>query len=113
MENTLDNDLVLEEGTFINEGFGNRCCIDGSFFDEGGICSHGHQRGEVYSKQIPKKDSGTVKKETVQHHAEDKNHIICEALSGVRCNICGGIFDEADDICGLGGHQIGVRYQKM
>lgn len=25
--------------------FGNRCSIDGTAFDEGGICSHGHQPG--------------------------------------------------------------------
>jgi len=31
-----------------NEGFGNRCVICGSCFDQGGICNHGHQQGETY-----------------------------------------------------------------
>ncbi len=27
-----------------SRSFGNRCSRDGSFYDEGGICPHGHQK---------------------------------------------------------------------
>ncbi len=32
----------------LNKGFGNRCVICGGWFDEGGICDHGHEWGKTY-----------------------------------------------------------------
>ncbi len=39
----------IPNGTkIVNQGFGNRCVICGSCFDECGICNHGHQQGQTY-----------------------------------------------------------------
>lgn len=32
----------------LNDNFGNRCVICGAYFDEGGICNGGHEKGETY-----------------------------------------------------------------
>ena len=36
----------------------------------------------------------------------------CEA-NGSKCTICGGLFDDGEDICGLGQHEIGMWYDVM
>ena len=38
----------------LNDGFGNRCVICGAYFDEGGICNNGHEKGETY-RILPKR----------------------------------------------------------
>ncbi len=35
--------------TIKNVGFGNRCSVCGTYFEDG-VCSNGHQRGEFYPK---------------------------------------------------------------
>jgi len=44
---------------------------------------------------------------------DDSNDVICEGVEGGLCNICGGKFEEGDDICGLGQHKIGEKYPKI
>ncbi|MCU0679505.1 MAG: hypothetical protein MUC28_03625 [Planctomycetes bacterium] len=41
---------------------------------------------------------------------EKKSSLVVCQSDGGRCNICGGTFAASEDICGLGQHQIGVRY---
>jgi len=32
----------------LNDDFGNRCVICGHYFDEGGFCNGGHEKGKIY-----------------------------------------------------------------
>lgn len=87
-----------------NDGFGNRCIIDGSYFDEGGICSRGHEQGKIYY-YLPE-DNGKPKKEGEVWPTK----VICQAVHGIYCNICPGVFLDGDNVC-AGGHQIGKEYR--
>jgi hypothetical protein len=98
----------------MNDGFGNRCTIDGSFFDEDGTCSHGHSHGTAYYRPPAQKKQD--KKILVLPlpvnvlKAADTGTVTCQVFSSCRCNICGGYFADGDNICGLGRHEIGQKY---
>ncbi len=87
-----------------NGGFGNRCVIDGSFFDEGGICNYGHEQGKTYYviEEKEKPQTKKEKKETIM--------VTCQAINGIKCNLCPGIFPDGDDMC-INGHEIGSQYE--
>jgi len=89
--------------SFVNDGFGNRCLIDGAYFDAGGICNFGHERGRVYYQAKEKKPA--PKPRTISKTVER----VCEVFSGCRCTICGGFFADGDDIC-ANGHMICQKY---
>jgi len=91
---------------FRNSGFGNRCVICGSYFDEGGICNNGHQQDRVYYRLPEKKPEP---EETRARQVKEAVKKICQVFSGCRCTICGGFFADGDDIC-AGGHEIGKKY---
>ncbi len=95
-----------------NSNFGNRCVICGGFFDEGGICNNGHEQGKIY--YIPPKANTTEKPAFTKPDKNtdpDPTIIVCKA-NGNRCVICGGMFGDGDDVCGLGQHQIGQAYER-
>lgn len=92
----------------VNDGFGCRCDLCGQYFDEGGFCNNGHEQGRTYyllgeTAQEPKPAEFAPK------HTQPAM-ITCAVFNSCTCNICGGLFSDGDDICGLGGHQIGHQY---
>jgi len=93
---------------FINKGFGNRCNIDGQFFDEGGICNNGHEHGATYYREPEKKEVSPLHKQTSPTQGTQAGQL-CAAVSGNRCSIDSSYFADGDDICQRG-HQIGLRY---
>lgn len=95
------------EVALVNEGFGNRCQRCGHPFDDGGICNNFHQQGEHYTLSQPQQEP--VKK-TCASPSTKEYSVRCEVFSGCRCTICTGFFADGDDICSLGGHEIGQFY---
>ncbi len=92
---------------FLNDGFGNRCTIDGSCFDEGGYCSHGHEHGAIYYRPA---EEPKAKEAPAAPEPKKTATVTCGVFSSCRCTICGGFFADGDDICGLGQHEIGQQY---
>ena len=97
-------ELIPGGRSVLNDGFGNRCVICGSCFDEGGICNNGHVQGKTYyyppEKELKSEKPVAVRKQTF---------VTCEVFGGHHCSICSGIFPDGDDIC-VNGHQIGKQY---
>lgn len=96
-------ELIPGGRSVLNDGFGNRCVICGSYFDEAGVCNRGHEKGKTYyypPEEEPKSEKPVVKKQTL---------VTCGVCSSCHCTICGGFFADGDDIC-ANGHQIGKQY---
>ena len=89
----------------VNSGFGNRCVLCGSYFDECGVCNGGHEKGKTY--YLPPEPEST---KTIAANTPAKIIVTCGVFNGCRCTICGGFFDDGDDICNLGRHHIGQQY---
>ena len=77
-------------------------CLCGSHFDSDGVCNNKHFKGHEYY----------VPKNKVMERLEKKNvpvdTQVCRSF-GSRCNICGAMIPEGDNICD-NGHMLGVKY---
>ncbi len=79
----------------VNKGFGNRCSICGSHFDQAGVCNNGHEQNRTYY-YLPETE-------------KEKKIVVCEVFNGCRCTLCGAFFADGDDVC-ANGHEIGQKY---
>jgi len=97
---------------FTNRGFGNRCVICGSYFDEGGICNNQHEQGKTYYSP-PQKEARTEKVRRAPVWRQEEDNVTCGVFSGCRCTICGSYFEDSalDTVC-QNGHEIGQTYRK-
>ena len=92
---------------FVNDGFGNRCVICGGYFDEEGICNHGHTQGAIYYRP-PEKKPGP---KAVVEKKSAAEMVKCQVINGCQCSICGGFFgDHSADVVCPSGHEIGCSY---
>ena len=81
------------------------CRICGRRFDEDGSCGGGHRRDQVYYMPPDEAKPASDSKSGTQPQSDCGT---CQ-LDGNRCSICGGCFEEGDDMCPKG-HQVGQTY---
>ena len=81
------------------------CRICGRLFDEDGNCGGGHRRDQLY--YIPPEAVEPVSDSRPEAQSQPDS-AICQ-FDGNRCSICGGCFEEGDDMCPKG-HQVGQTY---
>ena len=88
---------------------GNRCSLDGSYFDEGGICQQGHWMDQQYASANPVANAT----DTVQPSGRyDPDMVMCAVFGGNLCTVCHASFVEGMRIC-INRHEFGKSYPRL